>query len=188
VAGQKSIKAGTSIPRPGPFGSGGVAVGELSIKNMRPLEGFVNALLAAGALVGSAVIVYYLVRNWFTGSLTSEDSDSMSTFMLVAVILGIAASATVYLYSCYPRGTKCRMTFGMVSASLVIVYSFSVLIASGFSAVLSNLGLSLDMVYPALLIAFSSVLLMFAVGGEYISSREDWLKKAKAAQKGPVSS
>jgi hypothetical protein len=188
VAGQKSIKAGTSLPRFGRFGPGGVAVGELSIKNMRPLEGFVNALLAAGALIGSAVVVYYLVRNWFLGSLTPENTDSLSTFILIAVILGIASSVTVYLYSCYPKGTKCRMIFGMVSALIIVVYSFSVLIASGFSSVLADLGLSLDMIYPALLMTYASVLLMFTVGGEYISSREEWLKKAKAAQKGQVSS
>lgn len=161
-------------------------MGEFSAKNLSVYDGVTTGLAAAGTLIGVPFIISLLLRSRVAGSLPQQDLHSLSTFFLLAVILGVAASIAVCLYDCYPKGTKSRLLFGMLSGALIIVYSFSVLIASGFPRVLSAIGLKLDMIYPALVVTYASVFLMFSFGGEYISSREKWLKKMKAAEKGTV--
>lgn len=153
---------------------------------MKPLEGGINALLAAGSLIGVAVLFYYFVRNAFSSSLTNENLNSLSTFFLAAVVLGIATSVMVYLHGCYPKGTNCRLVFGLVAGAMIMVYALIVLVASGFSDVLSDIGLRMDMIYPALVIVYVAVYVMFCVAGEYKSSREDWLKKSKEPKKKAV--
>ena len=163
-------------------------MGEFSLNNLEVKGGSLLAAVAAGLLIAAPIALSYLIRDRFAESLTPHDLQLLSSFVLYAVILGAAITLTAFLYGGYKRGTRSRLSFGIVTGALIVVYSFVVLVASGLTSVLSDIGLRLDTTFAALLITYASVVVMFSAGGEYIASRKKWQESLVAAKAGPEGS
>ena len=162
-------------------------MGEFSAQNLKVSGGVIGALVAACALIVVPFGLYSAIRSMYSGSLTTHDVRALSFFLLSAVTLGVAITVTMYFHGSYPRGSKSRLFFGMTSGTLVVVYSIVVLVLSGLTSVLEDIGLRLDTKYVALMIAYASVPLMISAGGVYISWRKKWQESVRAAKKGSVS-
>lgn len=162
-------------------------MGEFSVKALNVRDGIIGALVAAGSLIAVPFGLSSVIRTKYAGSLTPDDLHALSALVLYAVVFGAAVTATMYLYGCYPKGTKSRMFFGMVSGILIVIYSFMVLVLSGLTPVLMDIGIRLDTKYAALMVAYASVPLVFSAGGDYISSRKKWLESARSIQTRTVS-
>ena len=159
-------------------------MGEFSLKNWKVEGGVMLAGLAAGLLIALPSVFSYLLRIGFAGTLTTHDVRALSTFILYAMILGAAVASTMFIYGCYRKGTRPRLLFGIISGALIIIYSFVVLVASGLTSVLSDIGLQLDTIFAALMVSYASVVLMFHVGGEFIASRRKLQEPVKSDQAG----
>lgn len=144
---------------------------EFSLRDLNVMSGVASALVAAGPLIAAPSVLFFLISDWYEGSLTHIGIETLSTFLLYALIIGAAIAFTAFLYGGYKKGTRPRLLFGMASAALVIVYSFIVLVASGFGSLLSDIGVHLDTAFPAFAVTYASVVIMFSVGGEYLRSR-----------------
>ena len=162
-------------------------MGEFSLKDLKVEGGVIVAGVAAGLLIAVPFVLSYLIRDASAGSLTPHDNQNLSAFFLYALILGAAVTLTIFLYGCYQKGTRSRLFFGMASGGLIIIYSLVVLVASGLTFVLSDIGLQLDTTFAALMVVYASVVVMFGVGGEYIASRRKWQESAGTALAGPGS-
>ena len=150
-------------------------MGEFSTKEWKVKDGIKPAAIAAGILIAVPFVLSYLIQRSYSTSLIQSDLRILSDFFLYALILGAAVSVAAFAYGCYQKGTRSRLTFGLVSAALIIIYSYVLLIMSGLNSVFTDIGLHLDTGYLALLVGFASVLVMFSVGGEYIAWRGSWL-------------
>jgi hypothetical protein len=162
-------------------------VGEFSLKDLKVEGGVIVAGVAAGLLIAVPFVLSYLIRNRFAGSLTPHGVHALSAFLLYALILGAVVTLTIFLYGCYQKGTRSRLFFGIASGAIIVIYSFVVLVTSGLTSVLSDIGLRLDTTFAALMVIYASVVVMFSVGGEYIASRRKWQDSVGAAQAGPGS-
>ena len=145
-------------------------MGEFSPKNWKVEGGVVTAILAAIFLIALPAVFSYLLRIGFTGHLTANDVHALSVLILYALILGLAVCVAMFLYGCYRKGTRPRLLFGLVSGTLIVAYSFMVLVASGIASVLSNVGFRLDTVFAALMLSYASVVLMFSVLAEHVGA------------------
>jgi len=162
-------------------------LGEFSARNLKLCGGVPWALIAAISSVALPVALYYGIRGRYAESLTQHDAQVLYAFFLYAVILGAAVTVTIYLYGCYPRGTRSRLLFGTMSGALIVAYAFMVLVTSGLMPVFSDNGIPLDTKYVALMVAYASVPLIFSAGAEYITSRKKWLESTGSARTGVVS-
>lgn len=157
-------------------------MGEFSAKNLKCSGGVLGALMAACPFVAVPVALYTVIRSVYAESLTPQDAEALYAFFLYAVIFGAAVTAAAYVYGCYPRGTRSRLLFGVLSGALIAFYAFMVFVASGLTPVFADYGIPLDTKYFALMVAFVSVPLLFSAGAEYILSRKKWLESAGSAQ------
>lgn len=157
-------------------------MGEFSSKDWKVESGVIAAGIGAGLLIAVPFVLSYQIRNGFAGSLTPRDVHALSTFFLYALVLGAVVTLTMFLYGCYPRGTRSRLLFGMASGALIVTYSFVVLVTSGLASVLSDIGLQLDTTFAALMVIYASVVVMFGIGGEYFASRRKWLESVGASE------
>lgn len=160
-------------------------MGEYSLKNWKVEGGVMLAGLSAGLLIALPAVLSFLLRIGFSETLTAHDVRALSTYLLYAVILGAAVASTMFIYGCYQKGSRPRLLFGMVSGALIIVYSFVVLVASGLTSVLSDIGLQLDTIFAALMVSYASVVLMFHVGEEFVASKRTLHESAKPDKVGP---
>ena len=143
--------------------------------------------VAAGVLIAVPCALSYIVRDRFAESLTSHGDHALSAFLLFALIIGAVVTLTMFLYGCYQKGTRSRLFFGMASGALIIIYSYIVLVVSGLTSALTDIGLRLDTFFAALMVIYASVIMMFSVSGEYIASRRMWQESIEAAQAEPGS-
>lgn len=148
----------------------GDSKGELSMKDLEVKGGVVVAVVAGGLMIALPLVLSLFIRDSFAASLTHDDIQALSAFLLYAVILGAATTLVVFLYGSHRKGTRPRLLLGMASGALIVVYSFVVLVLSGLTSVLWSIGLQLDTAFVALLIAYASAIIMFSVGGEYVAS------------------
>lgn len=160
-------------------------MGEFSPKDWRIESGAIVAGIAAGLLVVVPLVLFFLIRSGFSGSLTHHGIQALSLFLLYALILGASISLTLFLYGCYKKGTRSRLLFGVASGALIALYSFLVLVASGLTSALSDIGLHLDTAFAALMVIYASVIVMFSVCGEYLASRRAWQDSVGAAKAEP---
>ena len=167
---------------------GGVSVGEFSPKDWRIESGAILAGVAVGLLVAVPLVLFYLIRIRFSGSLSHDGVEALSLFLLYALILGAVITLSLFLHGCYQKGTRSRLFFGMASGMLLILYSFMVLVTSRLTSVLSDIGLQLDTTFAAAMVTYASAMVMFSAGGEYLSSRRTWEESVGAAKAGPGSS
>ena len=158
---------------------------EFSLNDLDVKDGCTKAALAAALMIAAPIALSSIVRERFAGSLTPHDLEVLSDFVLYAVIVGLAVTIAAFLYGGYRKGTRSRLSFGIVTGILIVLYSFTVLVAGGLTPVLSDIGLELDMTYVALMISYASVIVVFGAFGDYIESRKKWKASSKAAKAGP---
>ena len=157
---------------------------EQSPKDRNLKGGIVTAGVAGGLLIAVPFALVFFIQKMFSGSITSQGSQALSTFLLYALILGAMVALSMFLYGYYQKGTRSRLLFGMTSGPLIMIYSFVVLVISGLASVLSDIGLHLDTTFAALMIIFASVILMFNIGTEYIASIRGWREPVDATKAG----
>lgn len=162
-----------------------MTAGEFSLRHLEVRSSIIATVVVAGLLIGVPSIIYFIIQNGSSGSLTPDGSEAMSAFLLYAWIIGAVISFTSFLYGGYQKGTRPRLLLGMASGALIVAYSIVVLIASGIESALSDIGVRLDANFAALTMVYASVVLMFSVGGEYLASRSESKKLNGAAPAGP---
>jgi len=133
-------------------------------------------------LIAVPFALVFFIQKMFSGSLTFQGAQVLSTFLLYAIILGATVALSMFLYGYYLKGTRSRLLFGMTAGALIMIYSFVVLVVSGLASVLSDLGLHLDTTFAALMVIFASIILMFNIGGEYFASTRGWREPVDATK------
>jgi membrane protease YdiL (CAAX protease family) len=98
--------------------------------------------------------------------------DRITTYLLV---LGIPITALSFFRGYYPKGSRSRMTFGVLVAALVCVWIWVILMGGNLSLDLEEVGLSISFVGLVMLFVLAA-----ALGGVYyvvemFSYRKEWL-------------
>lgn len=161
-------------------------MGEFSFDNMNVRDGIKGAAAADISLTVVPYVLFFVIKETSAASLTSHDLQVLTLFAQCAILLGTAVTVSIYLYGCYPKGSKSRLLFGMSSGALIIAYSLIALVMSGLTPVLSGIGVPLDMKYVALIVAYASAPLMFSAVAEFVASRGRWLETLGSAEERTV--
>ncbi|MCU0860118.1 MAG: hypothetical protein MUE55_05995, partial [Thermoplasmata archaeon] len=148
-------------------------------------RGVLGAAIAAVSLVALPVVVYYLISWRYGADLTPSGDQALTAFAVLAVIFGAAVAVNVFFHGSYKRGTRNRLLLGLSSGALVAAYAFVVLVLSGFETVLSDIGLSLDTAYAAMLVAYASVILVFRAGEEHLELKRGPYEEPATAKAAP---
>jgi hypothetical protein len=126
-------------------------------------------------------VLFFAIRYLSSESLSSVDLNALTAFARIAILLGTAVTIAIYLWGCYPKGSRSRLFFGLLSATLIVVYSITALGLSGLNPLLSDSGIRIDMKYVALIVAYAAVPLMFEAIVEFAVSRRSWLESTESA-------
>ncbi len=154
-------------------------MGEFSVKNLNPRDGFIPVVIAACSSIVAPLVLFTIILSEYSVSLTRHDTQTLVTFVISAMILGGSLTIAAYLYCCYPVGARSRLVLGVVSGALVVAYPLVVLLVGDLGTVVSTLGIRVDPKYVAMIVAYGSVPLLFNAFAEYEVSRRKWLESSR---------
>lgn len=96
------------------------------------------------------------------------------------IVLGVPITVLSFFRGFYPKGSRSRMTFGVLVAGLICVWIWLILMGGNLSVQFEDVGMSIN--YVGLVLLF---ILAAALGGlfyvvEMFSYRQEWLASRQA--------